>query len=573
MRSERIPLVGLLRGVGAKRTLARALELVGWMALLGAVEVLGRRLPATDIVALGLLVVVGLPATLVGVALARRGWLPLARAACLRLKALLERWGQRLVPSYELALRLNPALVTRRDRPYVASLLLLATALVAAVILGPRLALGLDLLRSQVSLLLQLLALGTLWIALLLILTAAFALEVQLVGLPLTALLSAFGLVAAALLPGYAITAIVLGLGLAQSLRLARRPLAPYLFCRHDPERGVCVVRAQTVLRRLHLVCTLGLALVVTLGNADRLTHGGLVGGDYAFTGCLGLLAALPAVLLMAHVDLHFGRLLCVRTEPPESPLVPTLWWDSPSSPPALATEVRPQGWELLAGGTPREDDFDLVAGPHAAGPRRLSLDPALSAGDREFARRRRFHVVHRRDFMRRFETLVKETRPLAEGRGTGFLFCPHLWLVPGLLRDAGGVATPVGRPFQAVFRPRLRRYLGVLLRALQVDVIFWEDAIGWADLRRVLGVAFECYDQGRLPLRARHFVGVPRVRVVIQEEDGPGTAPRDQAPGLPRAPVGSGARVLVILRDRGGTTERAESQEPSDRRPIPLTF
>lgn len=573
MRSERIPLSGLLRGLGAQKTVARAVELAGWTAFLTAVEVLGRRLPATDIVALGLLVVVGLPVTLVAVALARRGWLPLTRTVCLRLKALLGRWSQRLVPSYELALRLNPELVTRRDRPYVASLLLLATGLAAAVILGPRLTFGLDLLRAHVSLLLQLVALGALWVGLLVILTAAFALEVQLVGMPLTALLSALGLVAAALLPGYVVTAVLLGLGLAQSLRLARRPLAPYVFCRHDPRRGVCVVRAQTVLRRLHLVCTLGLTLVVTLGNADRLTQGGLVAGDYAFTGCLGLLAALPSVLLMAHVDLHFGRLLCVRTEPPESPLVPTLWWDGSSPPPALATELRTQGWDLLAGGTPREDDFDLVAGPSAVGARRLDLDPTLSTQDREFARRRRFHVVHRREFVRRFEALVKETRPLADGRGTGFLFCPHMWLVPGLLRDVGGVATPVGRPFQAVFRPRLRRYLGMLLRALQVDVVFWEDAIGWPDLRRVLGVAFECYDQGRLPLRARHFIGVPRVRVVIQEEDGPGTPPREQVPGVPRAPVGSGARVLVILRDRGGSTERAESQAPSDRRPIPLTF
>ena len=65
----------------------------------------------------------------------------------------------------------------------------------------------------------------------------------------------------------------------------------------------------------------------------------------------------------------------------------------------------------------------------------------------------------------------------------------------------------------------------------------------------------------------------MPRVRVLIQEEDGPGTPARDQIPGLPRAPVGSGARVLVIQRDRGGSTERAESQSPSDRRPIPITF
>jgi len=572
MRSQRIPLVGLLRGMGTSRTLFHALELAGWIALLGAVEVLGRRLPPTDIVALGLVVVLALPVTFAAIALARRGWLPLTRRTFLRLQRAGVGWAKRLVPSYELALRLNPELPTRRDRPYVVTLLLLATALTAAVCLGPRLMAGLDVLRAEVSVLLHLLLLCALWVGLLGMLSAAFALEVQLLGAALTTMLSAVGLVAAAFLPAYVVTAVILGLGLTQSLRMARRPLAPYLFCRRDEGRGVRVVRAQTVLRRLHLVCTLSLALVVTLGNADRLATAGLAGGAYAFTGCLGLLAALPALLLMARVDLHFGRLLCVRTEPPEEPLTPTLWWDGPLPPPVVATEARAQGWDLLPGGLPPLADYDLVAGPTAAGPRKVELDPTAPASQREFSRRRRFHVVHRRDFLRRFQALLKETRPRAEGRGTGFLFCPHMWLVPSLLRDTGRAATPVGRPFQAVFAPRLRRYLGMWLRALQVDVIYWEDAVRWQDLRRVLGVTFECYDQGRLPLRARHFVGVPRVRVVIQEEDGPGGPTRIQAPQMPRAPVGSGARVLVILRDRGGAKERTESQAPSDRRPLPLT-
>ena len=32
--------------------------------------------------------------------------------------------------------------------------------------------------------------------------------------------------------------------------------------------------------------------------------------------------------------------------------------------------------------------------------------------------------------------------------------------------------------------------------------------AVGWPDIRRVLGVLFETYDQGRAPLRERHFMG-----------------------------------------------------------------
>jgi hypothetical protein len=183
----------------------------------------------------------------------------------------------------------------------------------------------------------------------------------------------------------------------------------------------------------------------------------------------------------------------------------------------------------------------------------------------------RRFHVVNRREFFRRFHSVVKEARPARRRGGTGFLFCPHVWLVPSLLRDGEKGASGVGRPFAHVFTPRLRRYLGGFLREIGVDVVYWEDAVAWADLRRVLGVAFECWDQRHTPVKERHFVGIPRVRVVLHEEDAEEATESATRPTGWRPPVAAGARILVILRDRGGDIARSRTTAPSGRRPQPV--
>ena len=116
-------------------------------------------------------------------------------------------------------------------------------------------------------------------------------------------------------------------------------------------------------------------------------------------------------------------------------------------------------------------------------------------------------------------------------------------------------------------FDPRVRRYIGAILRKLEIDVMFLEDSITWKDVRRVLGVMFETYDQGRAPLRERHFVGLPRVRVVIQEEAADAEPPKAIPAGDPFAGPDAMAgmtRVLLITRDRGDKDE-IEELDPVD--------
>jgi hypothetical protein len=222
----------------------------------------------------------------------------------------------------------------------------------------------------------------------------------------------------------------------------------------------------------------------------------------------------------------------------------------------------------------PPRGGFDLVAG-REGDPRRFLPPRDGTEEEACFRLERRFHVVKRREFLRRFHGLYKEVTRPPRPPGQGFLFCPHAWPVPGVLRDraeegeeAGRVhgVQLVGSPYAEVFPPRLRRYLGGFLRALEVDVVYWEDAVAWADLRAVLRVAFETWDQGRRPALERHFVGIPRVRVTIQEPE------EDEGYALPgravdrQGPPPLRARVLVIRRDRGEEERLEEVAPPGER-------
>jgi hypothetical protein len=596
MRSFRLHLRRTFASPRAARVLRASLEVLGWILAVGLLEYLGGTARVGDVFDLGLLIVAAGPLVALAVLGAASGRLPFTRAAFAAAGSALRRGVRALDPRYHVALRLPEHARTLPDRPLLVLLAVLGAALAAVVAFGPSVLLvGLMAVKDGLAYTPYLLLLSALWFVMLALVTLALVLESHALrarGRRPAALLGVAGLVASALLPGGVFVAAILLLGLWQAVRMARRPLPLYLFCRRDRRGRLRSVSAQTFLRRLHLACVLLLALATALGNAARLFDADRVDGTFAFTGSLGLLAAVAALVLTARANTEFGRLLALRGVPPETPLQPTVWWSAPSAtrrspaavvlapsladlptPPPTLAEAREEGWAILTGPQPPSDAYDLVAGPGVSGPRALRLHPELPRADRSFRRLRRFHVVHRREFFRRFRSVVKEARPQRRRGGTGFLFCPHVWLVPSLLRDGEKGASGVGRPFAQVFSSRLRRYLGGFLRDIGVDVVYWEDAVTWADLRRVLGVAFECWDQHRTPVRERHFVGIPRVRVVLHEEN---TAEATEPPTRPtgwRPPVAAGARILVVLRDRGGESVRPRASAPSDRRPQPVSL
>ncbi|MFM8385781.1 MAG: hypothetical protein ACKOCB_03015 [Planctomycetia bacterium] len=564
-----VPAAGVdLRPSG--RLASATVELLLLAAAIAGLEVLGRWLPASDLAALGLLVLGVGPLAWAGAGLARRGRLPLCTALGGALAAGLRRLVDAAVPRYELALRLAPGQRLARDPALLLPLLGVALLTTAAVLGGPHLAPGLAWVRASLSVTLWVLGLCLLWGLLLLLVAAAFALQVRALGPWMAITVTLVSLAPALLVPAPWLTAAVLALGLVQSLRLARRPLPPYVFTRTGRRGELRGVRAQTLLRRMHLLCTLGLACALTLGTAQRLPGAEPTAAQYPFTFGLGLLASLACVLLAVRVDLHFGRLLWLRRPAPEVPLDLTLACSAPRPFPPHVAAAAQHGWRVVSEAAPLPDGVDLVTGPGMRGPHAVALEPGMAPADLAFRLRRRMDIAYRREFYARLEALWKAMRPARQLGGQGVLFCPGNWLIPCLLRDTGRSATPIGPPYDQVFSPRLRRYLAGVMRHLEVDVIYWEDAVRWRDLRRVLGVALECHDQGRVPLRARHFVGLPRVRVLVQQEDPPGMAGAPASARMPRAPIGSGARVLAILRDRGGSSERTLLRDPGSQRPAP---
>jgi hypothetical protein len=592
--------VGRLALGALRRTAGFLRETILPAALVACLEFLGPHVPhdgADLIVLLGVALIGAFVATE-----ARAGRLPgtrrLARAARRRLVA----WVRRLQPRYAVAFRPTRNTEAQPDATLRAPAAVLAAAAVLLAALGDALFQGLLWVKVHASYTLYLAGLTSIWAvqAMAILgggLAAAHWLQSRqrtrpgppsgglLLLLGAGWVLAIFALIA---LPGAVPLAALLLIAWWRDRRLRTVPVRTYLFCRRDARGRPLAIPVHDYLRRVHAAIVLALAVAIVLGQAQRLWIAAWPDGPFAFTTWLGLLATLCALLLAARAGAHFQRTMGGGEIPPEVPLTPTLWLRTPRDVPdaadAFATQdawhriAREHGWLVLRDNTPPEHEYDLVMGD-PADPRRFDPPPIADGAEARFQLERRFHVVMRRRFHRAFRSLFKRLRAEKPSGGTGYLFCPHVWLVPGVVRDvepgpqgkgsSGSIGGPAfhGPPYARAFPARVRRYIGGVLRDLQVDMVFFEDAIQWADLRRVLGVAFEIHDQGRAPLLERHFVGVPRVRVVLQEEAAEPEPSRSWleggSPGFEADSPGH-ARILVVLRDRGGEDEPI-APDPAD--------
>ena len=572
-----------------KRMLSVLVEvaLVGWVVLL--LETLGPRAlnHGSDLVGFllgGLLV-------MVLVAAARAGRLPWTRRAFGALRRAAVAAGRRLAPPAGVAFRLptDPPPAPDRARR-VPTLVLLALAC-AALVSGSTVPLALTWLKLHVSYTLYLAGLAFLWalfgtvtiVALLAARAAVANARSPLArGVPLALWLAA--VIAAAWSPGWVLLAALAGALLLLAPTILYRPAGRYFLYRREPGGGFAAVTVDGYLRSAFLLVAAFLGFTSALAQAPRLGNVVVPAGTYALTLALGLSASIGAVYLVVRAGLHVRKLYGRGERAPEAPLVPTLWWPGGDDALPWVAAARDRGWRIAVGSEPPPRGFDLVAGL-PSDPRRFRPDPALSVDDALFKLTRRFHVVKRREFHRRFQALHKTIVGSPRPAGCGYLFCPFAWPVRGIVRDTGGVdpddpdgrplgGALVGRPYEAVFPTRSRRYLHGIFRDLDVDVLYWEDRITWADLRQVTGVLFETWDQGRRPALDRHFVGIARVRVVIQEpEDGedPAFAQAAEAPEAPPTPPPLRARVLVVRRDDGGREIEAPDHAPSTHQPEPM--
>jgi hypothetical protein len=192
----------------------------------------------------------------------------------------------------------------------------------------------------------------------------------------------------------------------------------------------------------------------------------------------------------------------------------------------------------------------------------------------------RRDEIQLRRQFLRGLEKIFHEAKRRSRSGGCGYWLAPHLWFVAGLTRDevTGGEEEPtfltevVGPPYAEVFTLPVRRYIYRLFKALQVDLIFVEDGVGYRKLVRVLRKLFEVYDKGAGQKRSEdvHFRGMTKVRVMFHDFDvDEPFRPSSKYPEPKFAPLGR-LRVLHVFRDRGGEEEYIEPPFSSDQTPVP---
>lgn len=574
--------------VGDVLRMAGEIAFVGLLVL--TLESLGR-LPldaAGDVVGVFLLLSFG--AFLVGAARADRA--PLTRAVGLRIGAGLKRGLQRLEPSAGVAFRLPEDPEPGPWIPHLAPTLAVGALALLAVGLGPWLLDALDWVRYEVAMTPYFVLLLVLW-ALFGILTSLGFLAIRtlsqlprlgigarpavrvLPGVAVWVLL----IVGFSMLPGWVAIALFAVTAALASRPALRSPPRTYWMWRRDEQGKVLAAPVLTYVRVAWVATILATLFVVLLGQMPRFLFAYPPEGPHTITIGLGLSASAASIFLLLHGALFLARMVPAPSLAPETPLLRTLWWPGGEDMPGWVDDAKPYGWHAVTAAERPEDGHDLSVGVEGD-PRRFRPPSEEAREDPLFLLDRRFHIVKRRVFFRRFQVLYKEVTKPPQEAGTGYLFCPHAWPVPAVLQD-GATTTEdghtvfggkhVGPMYAQVFEPRVRRYLHEVLQALKVDVIFWDGNVAWAPLRAVFGVLFESYDQGRLPVEERHFVGLTRAQVLIQEAEDVDQVLKDPLPEVEGGPLPLRARVLIVKRDDPGQRDDTPVRDPGSRMPVDM--
>ena len=166
--------------------------------------------------------------------------------------------------------------------------------------------------------------------------------------------------------------------------------------------------------------------------------------------------------------------------------------------------------------------------------------------------------------------------------RGQGYWIGLQHWFVLGLSRDeedenTGWTQRPImqqtiGPPYHRVFTRAARAHFARVMSALEIDMIFIEDRVGFRRFRRVLGVLYEIYDihGGRQRIEEMHFSGLRGCRVIVCEVTPDEPFRSDAYPEPDYDDIGR-ARVLHVFRDREDDAVDTPSPRSSTGRPVPV--
>ncbi len=218
-----------------------------------------------------------------------------------------------------------------------------------------------------------------------------------------------------------------------------------------------------------------------------------------------------------------------------------------------------------------------------ASGQRDLQV-AADAVDDPEFlwALRRRAQIAHRRQLINGLKKVFKRAARLPRRRGTGYWVGPQHWFVAGLGRDvdpdisddrdATTLSGIIGPPYQQILTWGCRMHFLEITKALEIDLIFVEDGVTFRRFVRVLRVMFETFDvhDGRRRAEESQFQGLPGVRAIIHDVSHT-TQPDWSQSDYPEPnydEIGR-ARILHIFRDRG--EEDSLESAPRDFAGVPV--
>ena len=374
---------------------------------------------------------------------------------------------------------------------------------------------------------------------------------------------------------------VVVGLSLVRG-----RPGSAQLIWRSPKTRAVRSIPMRRILLAVMTIAVLLLMALILSAAGGRVLGHADAENTMPLTTVMGSWLAwlTPGLLLSALVFV----LLAWRNDParPGRPTaqvagVPT------ADRKAVARLMHRHGWDANFD-TPGPTDVRLkVVHPEASEAHEFDPDWPLAVSRADLADEfvytrmaRRDEIQLRRRFLRGLERVFDEAKGRKPAGGCGYWLAPHLWFVAGLTRDevTGGEDEPsflteiVGPPYAEVFSLPVRRYLYRMLKALQVDLIFVEDGIGYKQLVKVFRVLFELYDKWAGERRPEdvHFRGLTKVRVMFHDFDvDEPFRPSTKYPEPKFAPLGR-LRVLHVFRDRGGEEEFIEPPFSFDQTPVP---
>jgi hypothetical protein len=203
-------------------------------------------------------------------------------------------------------------------------------------------------------------------------------------------------------------------------------------------------------------------------------------------------------------------------------------------------------------------------------------LLPTAAEPEEQWRLRRRLEIQYRRSLTRGLEKLFKHGARWKWNKGTGFWIGLQHWFIYGLTRDEDESEfgeSVIGLPYHRVFPRAARHHFREITQALQIDLIYVEDGVTFRRLVRVLRVMFEIFDMhgGRQKAEDRHFLGLPGVRVLVEEFELGQATNFDAGHGY-REPdydeIGR-ARLLLVLKDRGEDVDRVEVPDESTGTPV----